>query len=231
MTSNSKKKSQKSALPQILITFIIPIIILTKYSGESQLGPTKALLLALAFPIVYEIYSIRSRKKLSILSLVAIGGIIVTGAISLLGLSEEWLALRRAVPYFVVSVAVLVSIWIKRPLLNMLLPHILDMEKVAGAAKQQRTETQLKKTILNAGYMVAGLFFVITVVTYILTHVVIVSPTDTAGFNEEYARLRLVSLIAITVPMIIGIGGIIAYLVIRIEKLTCLKSEELTKKK
>jgi intracellular septation protein A len=231
MVHTRSKTNQPSTWIQLLVNFILPLIILTRFSAESQLGPTKALLLALAFPVAFEIYSIKKRRKVSMLSVLAIGGILVTGAISLLGLSEGWLAVRRSVPYLAVAIAIIVSILIKRPLLKALLPQMLDMQRVTNLATERHKSLELEQAITKAGYILAALFVAITIVAYVLTRIVIISPTDTAEFNQEYARLRLWSLPAIMLPMFVGMAGMITYLFKRLEKITGLDFEEILKKK
>ncbi len=209
---------------------MIPLVILTRFSGEAQLGATKGLLLALAFPVAYELYNVRRRRKLSMVSVLAIGGILVTGAISLLGLSEGWLAVRRSVPYFAMSLAVLISMGLKRPLLSLLLPHILDMKKVEVAAKKKQVSDILAKRIQRAGLLLGGVLLAIGIISFVLTKIVIMSEVGTSGFNQEYARLRLWSLMATTLPLFIGMTGVIFYLARSIEKLTDRDIDDLMKK-
>lgn len=223
--------AEPSAILQFIVSFVIPIIILTRFSSESSLGPTKGLLLALAFPVAFEIYNVRKRKKFSMFSLLAIGGIIVTGAISLLGLSEGWLAIRRAVPYFAMGAAILISIQIKHPILNALLSKMMNMDMVASQARKKKTLTELERGINKAGYILSGVFFIIAIASYILTRVVIVSETGTAGFNAEYARLRILSLPIISLPLLVGFTYALLYLTKSIEKLTGLDIDTVLIKK
>jgi intracellular septation protein A len=226
----NKKSNQPPLLVQFVINFVIPLVILTRFSDESQLGATRGLLLALAFPVVYELYNVRKRRKLSVVSALAIGGILVTGAIGLLGLSEGWLAVRRSVPYFAMSLAVLISIGLKRPLLSLLLPHILDMKKVGAAAKKKQMSDVLAMLIQRAGLLLSGVLLAIGMISFALTKIVIMSEVGTSGFNQEYARLRLWSLAATTLPLFIGMTGVIFYLARSIEKLTGLDIDDLMKK-
>jgi hypothetical protein len=221
----------KKSLLQLVVNFVIPIYILTKFSSVNALGPTKAMLIALAFPVAYEIVSIRKSRKPSIMSLISIGGILVTGVISLFGLSEGWLAVRRSLPYLAGSIAIIVSIRIKRPLIGYMLPHMLDMDRIHTAAKKAKSSTELTRVITVAGYLSGALLGAITVVSYALTRVVITAATNTEVFNQEYAKLRIVSLPAVSLPLIMGFVAIIMYLLTRIEKLTGIDGEELLKKK
>ena len=231
MANQIQKTNSSSALFQAIFTFVIPIIILTKFSSESQLGPVKGFLLALSFPVIYEIYSIQKRKKLSILSVVAIIGILATGAVSLLGLSEDWLAIRRSVPYLFMGIALLISIIIKHPFVDIMLKQILDMDSIKAAATKKHTLQELQRKIALSGYILCAVLFIIAIVSYVLTKVVILSPTDTSAFNEEYARLRIISLPIITLPLLLSLSGIVIYLIQSLEKLTGLKAEELIKKR
>ena len=231
MAKQPARDHKPSNLLQFIVNFAIPIFILTRFSSESRLGPIKSMLLALAFPVAFEIYNVYKRKKLSMLSVVAIGGIVVTGAISLLGLSEGWLAIRRSVPYFAVASAILVSIIIKRPLLNLLLPQMVDMDKVKAAARKNHTLPKLNQHINRTGYIVSAIFFIISVASYALTRIVITTNAGTSKFNEEYARLRLLSIPLTTLPLLIGFVTTIMYLLAKTEKLTGLQTEDLLKKK
>ena len=231
MANQTARDHKPSPLLQFIVNFAIPIFILTRFSSESQLGPIKSMLLALAFPVAFEIYNIHKRKKLSMLSIVAICGIVVTGAISLLGLSEGWLAIRRSVPYLAVALAVIVSILIKRPLLNLLLKHVIDMERVDAAARKNQTLHTLNQHINRTGYIVSTLFFITSIASYALTRIVITNNAGTSKFNEEYARLRLLSIPLITLPLLIGFVATIMYLLAKAENLTGLQTEELLKKK
>jgi hypothetical protein len=67
--------------------------------------------------------------------------------------------------------------------------------------------------------------------SYLLTLLIVTSPTGSSAFNAEYAQLRLLSLPYVTLPFIVGVVGLFVYLLGRFEKLTGLSSEELVKKK
>lgn len=225
-----RKPKDPPALLQLIVNFILPVIILNRFSAESSLGPTKSFLLALAFPVLFELHSLLKRRKASVLSLLAIGGILVTGAISVLGLSEEWLAVRRSVPYFAVGLVILVSTRLKRPLLNLLLQNVFNMGKVTELARKKKTLPELERKIMAASYVLASLFFVVAFASYFLTRIIIDGPADTADFNQDYARLRVLSLPIVTLPMFVGITVIVLRVMQVMEKATGLDAERLMKK-
>ncbi len=226
-----KKKSGSQQLLQIFINFVLPIFVLTRLSSEAALGATRALLLALSFPILYELFNVYKNRKISIISIIAIGGIIVTGSLSLLNLSVELLALRRAVPYVFVAVVILGSHYLKKPLITKAIEQVFNMELVYSAAKKQKTIIKLQKVITTVSYFSAALFVCIALTSYFATRIVVTSATNTEAFNQEYAQLRIISFPALMVPLFLGIIIIIWFLVHNLEKVTGLDSEKFIHKK
>ena len=225
------REAHPSTAIQFIVSFVLPTILLLRFSGNDQLGPAMAMVIALLFPVAYELYSLARRHKTSALSLIAIGGIVLTGAVTLLGLSENWLALRRSAIYFVAAFVLVGSILAKRPLIDMALKYMLDMERVRVQAAKRDTSVQLQKHIDISTYALIIFLFVIGVSSYILTLIVITAAPETAQFNSEYVRLRVISLPATTLPLFVGLIAIMMYLLASIEKLTGLSAEELIRKK
>jgi hypothetical protein len=231
MSIGQKDAKQPSTMVQLLVNFVIPIIVLTKFSGEDQLGPVGALLVSLALPVGFELYSISKRRKFSYLSLLAIGGLLVTGLVALLELSEQWLAVRRAVPYLFAAAAVLVSFWIKRSLIMALLAQLLDLPRTEELAKGRKQLPALHRHFRNATYLTALLCVALAVISYVLTLHVIDGAPGSAAFNEDYARLRIMSLPAVTLPMFVGVVGIFFYVMTAVERATGVEADTLLKKK
>ncbi len=145
------REAHPSTAIQFIVSFVLPTILLLRFSvGNDQLGPAMAMVIALLFPVAYELYSLARRHKTSALSLIAIGGIVLTGTVTLLGLSENWLALRRSAIYFVAAFVLVGSILAKRPLIDMALKYLLDMERVRVQAAKRDTSVQLKNILISA---------------------------------------------------------------------------------
>lgn len=220
-----------SSHTQLAVGFLIPTIILLYFSDESRLGPLWAMVVALIFPLALEFYSLRIRRKPSYISLMAIIGILIIGAISLLGLSEEWLALRRSIVYVIAAFGLIIALRYKRGFVDMALARVINMDAVHAAAHEKGTQALLARYINKAGYIFAVFLLLTALVSYITTMIFITAPTGTSEFNTEYAQLRILSILFITLPLIIGTVGLFIYLGSGIEKLTGLKTEELLKKK
>jgi hypothetical protein len=149
----------------------------------------------------------------------------------MLGLSEDWLAVRRSAPYIAVALVLFASMLLKRSLALWALQKMVDMERVQAKAEQKHVWPDLQRRITIASYLYVALFLVIGISSYILTLVFINAPTDSAQYNTEYARLRVLSLPATTLPLLVGAVAIMMYLLASIERLTGLSTEKLIQKK
>lgn len=232
MTKQSKARSfLLSPSAQLVGGFVIPTIILLMLSSASKLGPIGAMLLALAFPVALELYGLAVKRKPSLMSIVAIVGILLIGLISVLGLSKDWLAVRRSAIYAVGAAALFIIARFRPALIEKGLDRILEMEGVRSATRKNKTEAQLLRYTVNASYVLVIILAFIAIASYILTIVFITAPTGSSEFNAQYAELRILSIFAITAPFIIAVTATLIYLINKFEKLTGISAEDLIKKK
>ncbi len=94
MSNTTAKKS--NPLFEVLFNVIIPSFILMKFSGEEHLGTAMALVVALAFPLVYGGMDLIRNKKFNFISALGFISVLLTGGIGLLELDTRWLALKEA---------------------------------------------------------------------------------------------------------------------------------------
>lgn len=232
MTQQSKTRAVLlSSNTQLVVGFLIPTVILLYFSDESRLGPLWAMVAALILPLALEVYSLRIRRKPSYMSLLAIGGILIIGAISILGLSETWLALRRSIIYPVGAFGLVLALRYKHDLIDRALATVINMDVVYKAAKKNGTKELLARHIDKTVYAFAIFLLLVGVLSYLFTIFFITAPTGTSEFNAQYAQLRVASLLVVTLPFLVGTLGLLIYLATGVEKLTGLKTEELLKKK
>ncbi len=220
MSSQQRKTAATSSLIQLLVGFIVPTIILLTMSGNDRLGPLGAMLLALVFPVALELYGLTRRRKPSLMSIAAIIGILLIGLISVLGLSKDWLALRRSALYTVGAIVLFVIVRFKPTLIEKGLDRVLEMEGIRTASRKNKTEAQLMRYTVKAGYVFALILLIIAAASYILTILFITAPTGSSEFNAQYAELRILSIFVITAPFIIAVTGVFVYLINKFEKLS-----------
>ena len=201
-----------------------------KFSGEADLGPAGALIVALAFPIgwgLYELVRYRIKNYIAVLGLVSV---LLTGGIGLLQLDTQWLAVKEA------AIPALIGIVRRgfrrrsvKPLVRTLLfnPLVLDTEKITRILRERDQETVFERHLLNATYMLGATFFFSAVMNFLLATWIVTSPSGSPAFNEELGRLTLLSYPVIAIPSMLMMFGIFYFLWRVIHRLTGLGLEEM----
>ncbi len=215
-------------LVDLVVSVIIPSLILMKLSGVHALGASKALLLALAFPLCWGTFELLKHKKFNFIALLGLVSVLATGSIGLLHLDAQWLAIKEAAVPGLIGIAVLISTRTRYPLVKTLLynPSILDTEKIHEKLVEHDTIKPFEDRLLNANYLLSCTFFFSSVMNYILAKSIVVSSAGSVAFNEELGRLTLVSYPIIAVPSMIMMMAIFYYLWRTIRTLTKLSLEE-----
>ncbi|HYI24189.1 MAG TPA: VC0807 family protein [Thermomicrobiales bacterium] len=215
----------------LLITIILPVIILTRYSAESRLGPDKALALALALPIGYAVYEIIRSRKVSASPIIGVVSVLLTGGFRLLDIPPEWFAVKEAAIPAALALAILVSAWIGKPLARIFLDQVLDRDRIQAALAANGTEHEYEERTSIATYLLAGAFILSAILNYVLARVVVTSDPGTDAFNSELGRMTALSYPVITLPVMVVLMGTIFYILNTVGKLTGLELEDMMKKK
>ena len=87
---------QESLLANLLINIIIPALILAKLSGDDWLGTKWAIVVALAFPLLYGLRDFLKTGRANFFSGLGIISILLTGGISLMELDAKYIAIKEA---------------------------------------------------------------------------------------------------------------------------------------
>ena len=220
---------KSNPLIDLLVSIVIPSIVLMKFSGEQDLGPAGALVVALAFPIgwgMYELIRFQVKNYIAVLGLVSV---LLTGGIGLLELDAQWLAVKEAAIPGIIGLVVVGSAQIGKPLVRAMLynPLVLDTEKISSILRERNQEATFEGHLVNATYMLGGTFFFSSVMNYLLATWIVTSPSGSAAFNEELGRLTLLSYPVIAIPSMLMMFGIFYFLWRVIHRLTGLSLEEM----
>ena len=214
---------------QILFNIIIPVVILTRFSGESDLGPSLGVAIALAFPLGFGVWELKKTGKFSFLSILGIVSVILTGGISLLELDVKYIAIKEALIPGIIGIAIFVSQKTKYPLLKTLLfnQNTLNINKIEHALEQRGNLEKLPKVQATASNILAGSFIFSSAMNYILAKVIVVSPTGTEAFNNELGKMTALSYPVIAIPSMILFFVALFYLLNSVKKLSGLTLEEM----
>jgi len=206
--------AKPNPLFEIVVTIIVPAVILMQLSGDGRLGPMRALLLALAFPIGWGLWDGWRRRKLNWLSVLGVVSTLLTGGIGLLKLDAQWLAIKEAAIPGLIGLAVLGSNWTSWPLIRILVfnPTLFDVDRVQAALEARRNVVPFELRLRTGTMLLAGTFFFSSVMNYVLARYIVTSPAGTEAFNEELGRLTLLSYPIIAVPSMLMMMALLFWL-------------------
>lgn len=229
MTDTTQPPKKENLLVNLLVNIIIPTLVLTKLSTEQYLGPTGALLVALAFPLGYGLWDYKVRNKWNLFSILGLVSVLLTGGISLLQLDPKYIAVKEAAMPAILGIATLISMHTKYPLVKTILLNdsVLEVDKIYHALQQQESRAAFDKVLKNASYLVALSFGLSAILNYILAKLIVVSDPGSVEYTQELGKLTVLSYPVIVAPVTIVMIFAMFYLFRNITKLTHLSLEDI----
>ena len=217
--------NNRNPLLDILINIVVPSVVLMKFSGAQDLGAVGALLLALAFPLVWGARDLLRQRKLNFFAVLGFVSILLTGGIGLLQLDTQWLAVKEAAVPGLIGLAVVVSTRTRYPLIRTLLytPALIDVARVQQHLEERGTAQAFEARLQTATYWLGATFFFSAAMNYWLATWIVISPAGSAAFNEELGHLTLMSYPMIAIPSMLMMLAVLYYLARTIHRLTGLK--------
>ncbi len=223
------RPSSGNPLFEILITVLLPALVLMMLSKPERLGPSWALVLALAFPVGWGLKEAVTKRKTSWMAVLGIVSTLLTGGIGLLKVDPFWLAVKEAAVPGLIGLIVLGSNWTRWPLIRILVfnPTLFDVDKVEAALKSRGTTVPFELRLRTGTLWLAGTFFFSAVMNYVLARWIVTSPAGSEAFNAELGKLTLVSYPAIAIPSMLMMMGLMWWLATGLKRLTGLDLGEM----
>ena len=212
----------------LLVSILIPSMILMKFSGPEQLGPSGALVIALAFPLGWGAFEMLKYRKFNFIALLGLISVLLTGGIGLLQLGPDWLAIKEAAIPGLIGLAVLISAYTPYPLIRTLVynPRVMNIEKIEMKLQELDNRQAFERRLQNGTYLLSSTFLFSATMNYVLAKWIVISPAGTTAFNQELGRMTLLSYPVIAIPSTLMMIGILFYLWRTIRLLTGFKLEE-----
>ena len=228
-SSEVKKPTMNKLLIDMVFSIFIPVLVLRKLSGEDSLGPTYALILALAFPLAIGIYEFIKDKKVGLVPSIGFISTLLTGGIGVLQLPKEYIAIKEALVPLGFGIAVLLSTFTKSPLVKTFIYNdmVMETEKVADKVQSIGKVNEFDKIMTTATWILAASFLLSSILNYVLAKIIIVSETGTEAFNQELSTMTLWSYPVIVVPSMIVTLYAMYFVINRILKMTGFTLEEI----
>lgn len=227
--TQDKPVKKENFLINILFNIVIPTLILSKFSGDDELGVKWAIIVALSFPIIYGLRDLKRSGKFNVFSALGILSISLTGGMALLKLPPEYIIIKEATIPALFAIATLISLKTPYPLVKTFIYNdkILQIDKVSAALNTNGTEQEFDKALVNATYLMTLSFILSSILNYILAKILLVSAPGTEAFNAELGKMNALSFPVIAVPATIIMMLALFYLFKRIKALTHLELEDI----
>lgn len=176
---------KENVLISIFVNLFIPFVILSRFSGEKSLGPYLAIIIAIAFPLIYGGYFLFANMEIKPIPVLGLISIVLTGAIGLMAVNPLWIAIKEALIPLVLGIAVLFSVRTRRPLIKELIFNgtVFNVSDIEEKVRKKGREEELRRVLKNSSYMLAGSFFVSAVLNFILAISIVTSVPGTEEFN------------------------------------------------
>ena len=226
-------EKRESLLLNLAFNLLVPSLILTKLSNPDYLGIKLAIIVALAFPIIYGIHDFVSRGKVNFFSGLGIVNVSLTGAISLMEFDAVYIAIKEATIPALIGLATLLSLKTSQPLVHTFLLNdaLLETKKINQALVQNNCLAEFDKLLIKVSWILAGSFLLSSILNYILAVVLLTADPGTVAFNEQLGKMTALSFPVIALPATLVMVGNLFYLFRGITKLTGLSIEEMMKQK
>lgn len=223
MTQTSPEKPRRGGfLSNLAFNIVIPVIILSKFSGAEDLGPAWSIVVALSFPITYGLWDLKQSGKVNAFSILGIVSVFLTGGMSLLELDPKYIAIKEAAVPAIIGIAVLITQKTRYPIVKVLIlnEQIIKIDKLYDRLSHNNAVEKFERILANSSYIVAGSFALSSVLNYVLAKVILISPPGTTEFSEELGKMTALSYPVIALPSMVVMLIAIWYLFSRIGKLT-----------
>jgi len=237
---------KENPLLNILINVLAPVIILSKLSKEGDkfyhLGPTWAMVIALALPLGYGIWHFIQHKKLNIFSCVGLGAILLTGLITIYLWSYDSakphvalvFGIKEAIQPLILGSLFILTHKTSSPLFKTFIYNdaIFDINRIEKNIKEKERRPSYDALIWKSTLLFFGSFCISAILNlglsfYFLNDLLPTTPDWKEVYNDKVAKITFWGFVVIGAPLMI-IGGYILFSMISgLKKLTGLDTDSL----
>ncbi len=232
-TQVSLKPSKENPLVNLVANVVLPVLILKELSAWS---PLKALILALAFPLGYGLWSYWKSKRINFISLLGLMNTLFTGGFALFKLDGFWFVVKEAAFPFMIGCFVLFSAFRKQPFLKMMLfeTGALNTEEILKRIQESQKTAQLLRLFQKGTFFFSLTFFFSAFLNFVLAYriftkisVDLSEAEQTALLNQQIAEMTWQGYAVIFAPSIVFFFLILYFFFRSLSKLTGLDFDHL----
>lgn len=200
-------RENRWAMAELVATVVLPAFTLLVLAREDRLGPIWGLVLALLPPLVWSVVSMAREGKISVLAVIAVASVLLTGGVGLLRLDSTWYAVKEALVPAVMGMGAMATASTRYAIVAVLLERLLDLGKVRDAAGDRAHEVE--RSVHVATWRVGGILLATAVVTWFLARWVVVSEGGSEAFADELGRYTLLSVPVLMIPSTIAMAWVL----------------------
>lgn len=224
------EREREKFFPNLLCNIIIPVILLTQGNRIME-NPAHVLILALAFPVVYFFYDLKTRSKVNFISILGFVSVLLTGGIGLLELPRFWFIAKEAAIPALIGIAIVVSLYTPYPLVRTLLfsKQVFKVDLIQQSLRERGKEAEMESLLKFSTVGLACSFFLSAILNFVVaSHFIQTEPAvDKVRFNAEVGAMTGWSYLIIALPSMAFMFAILFYLIRGITRLTGMKLEEM----
>lgn len=262
-----KTTPKEHPLANILINVLIPVFILSFLSKDPAIqallhkpltlqtwfgeiprfwyiGPFKALIVALSFPLIYGVWMFTKSGKFNFFSGLGFGSVLLTGGLTLYlwnpdGSVKEHAGLLFGIKEGAIPFALGIAVWLSRksssPLLNVFLYNdsIFDIPKIEAKIAENRADSGYQDLLRHATMLFAASFFISSVMNVALALFFFrgfdrAAPDALEIYNAIIGKLTGWGFAVIGLPLLVFLFFTLKRILKGLRELTGFNDEELT---
>jgi len=226
---------KENPLVNLLANVVLPVFILNKFSSRA---PLAALLVALALPLGYGLWSFTVTRKVNFISLLGLMNTLFTGGFAFLRLEGIWFAVKEAAFPLLIGCFVLASSFTVNPFLKMMLfeTGALNTEAIDQKVAQEGLSAKMTKLLQRSTLFFSFTFFFSALLNFLLAYKIFAQiPLDLPDvqraemLNQQIADMTWQGYVVIFVPSICLFFVILFFFFRNLTRLTGLPFEQLMK--
>lgn len=236
MTSESEKP--ENPLANILLNVLLPVVILSFLSKPDKtifgipvgLGPFWALIVAIAFPVVYGLWFFATRKKFNFFSILGFVSVLLTGVLGLYRVNPFLFAVKEAAIPSVFGIAILASHWTSKPLIDMFLlnPDVVNLAKIKVAVAENGKEEEYRSLRFMGTVLLSASMFVSAILNFFLAMYFLKGKEhDEVLYNEALGKLQGAGFLVIGIPFAVILMFALFYILKKTAQLTGMPMDDL----
>lgn len=240
MEKRANKTFSDNPFFNLVINILIPVMILKKGSQYLPgLSPLTILILAVAFPLAIGVWDYFKAGRKNYVSMLGVLNTALTGGFAILELGGVWFAIKEGVLPLLIGLFVIFSLRLPKNFIEnfFLQPQLMDTALIEQRATQLNEQRRMK-AITQKGTLFFSLSFLVSALLNLGLGLYIFSPIDPTFesharaqmLNDQIAEMTWMGYLVIALPLTVGTGVLLWWLLTSISSVLQLTIDDLMKK-